>query len=59
MSTEKIGEGKASEAKGGDAKVNTRHIRLTSHPGQQGTSGAPTIRMVMPNQPSRTAASLA
>jgi len=33
MSTEKMGE----------AKVNTKHIRLTSHPGQQGVSGAPAI----------------
>ena len=32
-----------SSDKAGEAKVNTRHIRLTSHPGQQGTSGAPTI----------------
>ncbi len=26
-----------------EAKANTRHIRLTSHPGQQGVSGAPTM----------------
>ena len=32
-----------SSDKAGEAKVNTKHIRLTSHPGQQGTSGAPTI----------------
>jgi GTP cyclohydrolase II len=34
MTTEKTGE----------ANKATKHIRLTSHPGQQGTSGAPAIR---------------
>lgn len=29
--------------KPGEAKVNTKHIRLTSHPGQQGVSGAPVV----------------
>jgi GTP cyclohydrolase II len=32
-----------STEKTGVAKVNTKHIRLTSHPGQQGVSGAPAI----------------
>ncbi len=32
-----------STDKPGEAKVNTKHIRLTSHPGQQGVSGAPAI----------------
>ena len=36
-----------------DSPPPVRHIRLTSHPGQQGASGAPTIRWGDPDPQAR------